>query len=74
MPWQALFDYDFAENFTIIVRDEIQSEYWISIQITLFIGISQHLDMSAWNDLEKSRLRCRRKSLSWNQEKHHFGG
>jgi hypothetical protein len=52
MPWQALFDYDFAENFTIIVRDEIQSEYWISIQITLFIGISQHLDMSAWNDLE----------------------
>lgn len=52
MPWQALFDYDFAENFTVIVRNEIQSEYWISLQITLFIGISQHLDMSAWNDLE----------------------
>jgi hypothetical protein len=44
MPWQALFDYDFAEKFTVIVRNEIQ--------ITLFIGISQHLDMSAWNDLE----------------------
>ena len=52
MPWQALFDYDFAENFTVIVRNEIQSEYWISVQITLFRGISQHLDMSAWNDLE----------------------
>ena len=45
MPWQMLYDYDFAENFTVIVRYQIQSEYWISKQVTIFIGISQHLDI-----------------------------
>jgi hypothetical protein len=39
-----------AENFTMITRSEIQSEYWISKQVTLFIGISQHLDISVWKD------------------------
>jgi hypothetical protein len=39
-----------AENFTMIVRSEIQSEHWVSKQITLFIGISQHLDIRVWND------------------------
>jgi hypothetical protein len=63
MPWQALFDYDFAKKITAMVRNEIQSEYWISLQIALFIGISQHLDMSACGTTWKSRLRCRRKSL-----------
>jgi hypothetical protein len=34
----------------MIVRSEIQSEHWVSKQITLFIGISQHLDIRVWND------------------------
>jgi hypothetical protein len=45
MPWQVLYDHDFAENFTAIVRYQLQSEYWISKQVAIFIGISQHLDI-----------------------------
>ena len=45
MPWQVLYDHDFAENFTAIVRYQMQSEYWISKQVAIFIGISQHLDI-----------------------------
>jgi hypothetical protein len=50
MPWQLLVDAGFAENFTIIMGREIQSQHWITKMVTLFIGITQHLDLGSWND------------------------
>jgi hypothetical protein len=37
-----------AENFTIINGREIQSAYWVAKQVTMFIGVSQHLCHTAW--------------------------
>ena len=48
IPGQVLWDYDFAENFTIINGREIQSAYWVAKQVTMFIGVSQHLCRTAW--------------------------
>jgi hypothetical protein len=48
IPGQLLWDYDFAENFTIINGREIQSAYWVAKQVTMFIGVSQHLCHTAW--------------------------
>jgi hypothetical protein len=53
-PGQLLIDIDFAENFTIIDGREIQSQYWVSRQVTLFIGITQHLCSAAWADKTSS--------------------
>jgi hypothetical protein len=39
---------DFAENFTTMLAVEIQSAYWITKQITIFITIAQHLDKVAY--------------------------
>ena len=51
MPWQLLIDVDFAENFTIIMGREIQSQHWITKMVTLFIGITQHLCRARWDDV-----------------------
>ena len=53
-PHQLLIDVDFAENFTIMMGREIQSQHWISKMVTLFIGITQHLCLDAWNDTHSS--------------------
>ena len=45
---QLLLDMDFAENFTIMLAVEIQSAYWITKQVTIFITIAQHLDKVAY--------------------------
>ena len=53
-PTQLLIDVDFAENFTIMMDREIQSQHWIFKMVTLFIGITQHLCSDAWNDTSSS--------------------
>ena len=40
---------DFAENGTIKDKHQAQSQYWVSIQYTLFISIISWLSVDAWN-------------------------
>jgi hypothetical protein len=61
-----------AENFTMIVRNEIQSEHWVSKQITLFIGISQHLDIRVWNDRSSDIMKSQEVTVVQPGEKPYY--
>ena len=44
-------DVDWAESYTMIHAREIQSEYWLSKQISLFICIGKMLLRSVWDQV-----------------------
>jgi hypothetical protein len=48
LPGMLKLDVDWAENFTMLHAREIQSEYWLLKQISLFIGIGKLLSEAAW--------------------------
>ena len=48
MPGMLKLGVDWAENFTLLHAREIQSEYWLLKQISLFIGIGELLCEEAW--------------------------
>ena len=49
LPGTMKRDCDFAENYTIIAAKEIQSQYWLAKQCTLFIAISNVLLTVDWD-------------------------
>jgi hypothetical protein len=47
-PSTIVLDVDWSENCTLVGQREIQSEYWITKQFSLFIAIVRFLDMATW--------------------------
>jgi hypothetical protein len=48
VPGMLKLDVDWAENFTMLHAREIQSEYWLLKQLSLFIGIGKLLFEQHW--------------------------
>jgi hypothetical protein len=48
VPGMLKLDVDWAENFTMLHAREIQSEYWLLKQLSLFIGIGKLLSEEHW--------------------------
>ena len=47
-PGMLKLDVDWAENFTMLHAREIQSEYWLLKQLSLFVGIGKLLSEEKW--------------------------
>jgi hypothetical protein len=48
-PGMLKLDVDWAENYTMLNAREIQSEYWLTHQASIFVCIGKMLLASAWN-------------------------